>query len=259
MFLFVLFYCNLAVESENRRNCRYPAWFLAHSHWQTLDGRWTYSLHKNSTLRIVNVTAHHGATPAPTASPSLVPTIGVDSRQEQKAVCHSSLDLTDGEVRIVTHLSQGWCVPYTIIPSSLSPSLSSRFDPLLPLYEAPLMLIRARRREEKERRKRREHKFTLHVGAIQLAGPRPSGERDRLPCTDPCKYRHAGSFFFVPSLLTHCKDSRFGKDFLLPLSMLILHRIVFVRPYVSTTIKPDADLKGDAMYGNRRRLLGQSN
>lgn len=99
-------------EAEGRR-CHYPSWFLAHNRWQTLDGRWIYNLHKNSTLRITNITTHGSLVSAGAAFVSSGGSAnggGVDSRQEQKAVCQSVLDLPDNAARVVVHLSQGWCV-----------------------------------------------------------------------------------------------------------------------------------------------------
>jgi hypothetical protein len=70
---------------------------LAHNHWQTLDGRWTYNLHKNQTLRIVNVSSNPGSS--------------ADPRHEQKAVCHSVIDMAESNAaRVVAHVSHGWCV-----------------------------------------------------------------------------------------------------------------------------------------------------
>ena len=114
-------------ESDSRK-CHYPSWFLAHNRWQTLDGRWSYNPHKNTTLRITNIAAH--GTVSSSAGPSFSSggssSSGVDSRQEQKAVCQSVLDLGDGTARVVAHLSQGWCVSVTFrdTRSSLSLSLS---------------------------------------------------------------------------------------------------------------------------------------
>lgn len=90
---------------------------MAHTHWQTLDGRWTYTLHKNSTLRIVNIT-HNPSSSSSTGSGSTSSPLsglsgGMDSRQEQKAVCHSVLDhlgSNNRTYRVVAHLSQGWYV-----------------------------------------------------------------------------------------------------------------------------------------------------
>lgn len=105
-------------ESDSRR-CHYPSWFLAHNRWQTLDGRWSYNPHKNTTLRITNITAHGTSSSTGPAFSSGGSTnggnIGVDSRQEQKAVCQSVLDLGDGAARVVAHLSQGWCVSVTFV------------------------------------------------------------------------------------------------------------------------------------------------
>lgn len=118
------------MEADVRgRNCRYPAWFLTHTHWQTLDGRWTYNLHKNSTLRITNITQqqpqpHGNAGSTPSSNPHPFSSSGMDSRQEQKAVCHSVLDLADQTARVVVHISQGWyvgCGGVFDVPSSLSP------------------------------------------------------------------------------------------------------------------------------------------
>lgn len=114
-------------EAEGKR-CHYPSWFLAHNRWQTLDGRWTYNLHKNSTLRITNVTTHGtlGVSTGPVFSSSGSAS-GVDSRQEQKALCQSVLDLPDNAARVVAHLSQGWYVSVTLgdAPSSLSSIVSA--------------------------------------------------------------------------------------------------------------------------------------
>ena len=122
-FVFVI-----AVEADGRgRNCRYPSWFLAHTHWQTLDGRWTYNLHKNSTLRITNITQQHGSGSAlPSNPPHSFSPSGVDSRQEQKAVCNSVVDLGDNVARVVAHLSQGWYVRVSDVPSSLSATTKTK-------------------------------------------------------------------------------------------------------------------------------------
>ena len=113
-------------ESDSRK-CHYPSWFLAHNRWQTLDGRWSYNPHKNTTLRITNIAAH--GTVSSSAGPSFSSggssSSGVDSRQEQKAVCQSVLDLGDGTARVVAHLSQGWCVSVTFRDTRSSLSLSS--------------------------------------------------------------------------------------------------------------------------------------
>lgn len=112
---------SISVEAEGRRY-RYPSWFVAHSHWHTLDGRWSYSLHKNVTLRIANVSAHAAhkeAPPAASSASSAPPPSLPDSRHEQKATCHSVLELGESAARVVAHLSQGWCV-------TLPPLVSSR-------------------------------------------------------------------------------------------------------------------------------------
>ena len=128
---FAVFVYLFTAEADGRK-CHYPGWFLAHNRWQTLDGRWTYNLHKNSTMRIINNTTTGHVT---LTSGNIVggPSFGagsasVDSRMEQKAVCQSVLDLGDGAARVVAHLSQGWCVLVTFFfffiffchPSSLS-------------------------------------------------------------------------------------------------------------------------------------------
>jgi len=108
----------LKLSKGEGRRCRYPSWLLQHNHWQTLDGRWTYSLHKNSTLRIIDVSgvgpsASHAASLSSggggggggVAGVSVL--AGIDSRQEQKAVCHSIIDLAENATRVVAHLSQG--------------------------------------------------------------------------------------------------------------------------------------------------------
>ena len=97
------------------RRCRYPWWLLLHNHWQTLDLRWSYSLHKNSTLRITDVGGPSPVSHAASlsrgggnAGGSVSVLSGVDSRQEQKAICHSLVDLHENATRVVVHLSQGW-------------------------------------------------------------------------------------------------------------------------------------------------------
>jgi hypothetical protein len=131
--LFVcLFVCFFIAEADGRK-CHYPSWFLAHNRWQTLDGRWTYALHKNSTMRIINNTTSGHATLSSAAVigggglsfGSAAGSASVDSRMEQKAACQSVLDLGDGAARVVAHLSQGWCVCHVFLfhplPSLLSP------------------------------------------------------------------------------------------------------------------------------------------
>ena len=113
-FLFVSFLLLFIAEADGRK-CHYPGWFLAHNRWQTLDGRWTYTLHKNSTMRIINnTTSGHGTLTSAVVlgGPSFgaAGSASVDSRMEQKAACQSVLDLGDGAARVVAHLSQGWCV-----------------------------------------------------------------------------------------------------------------------------------------------------
>jgi hypothetical protein len=133
--LFVcLFVCFFIAEADGRK-CHYPSWFLAHNRWQTLDGRWTYALHKNSTMRIINNTTSGHATLSSAAIigggglsfGSAAGSASVDSRMEQKAACQSVLDLGDGAARVVAHLSQGWCVCHVFLfhplPSLLSPSI----------------------------------------------------------------------------------------------------------------------------------------
>ena len=122
------FFSMISGESDSRK-CHYPSWFLAHNRWQTLDGRWSYNPHKNTTLRITNIAAH--GTVSSSAGPSFSSggssSSGVDSRQEQKAVCQSVLDLGDGTARVVAHLSQGWCVSVTFRDTRSSLSLFSLF------------------------------------------------------------------------------------------------------------------------------------
>ncbi|XP_046631186.1 uncharacterized protein LOC124311002 [Daphnia pulicaria] len=105
----------LTKAEADGRKCHYPSWFLAHNRWQTLDGRWTYALHKNSTMRIINNTTSGHATLSSAAVigggglsfGSAAGSASVDSRMEQKAACQSVLDLGDGAARVVAHLSQG--------------------------------------------------------------------------------------------------------------------------------------------------------
>ncbi|KAI9551902.1 hypothetical protein GHT06_022237 [Daphnia sinensis] len=98
----------LTKAEADGRKCHYPSWFLAHNRWQTLDGRWAYTLHKNSTMRIINNTTTAHVTATIIGGPSFgAASASVDSRMEQKAVCQSVLELNDGAVRVVAHLSQG--------------------------------------------------------------------------------------------------------------------------------------------------------
>lgn len=125
---FCCVFCFIFLAEADGRKCHYPGWFLAHNRWQTLDGRWTYALHKNSTMRIINnTTSGHGTvTSAIVGGPSFgAGSASVDSRMEQKAACQSVLELGDGAARVVAHLSQGWCVSLVTFSFHPLPSLLS--------------------------------------------------------------------------------------------------------------------------------------
>lgn len=83
LLLFSIYF--FSVENHSSK-CRFAPWVTEHQHWHTLDGKMSYTFHKNATFKIVNTVDH----------------------SFKKVVCHSSEERSDKQIMFITHVTTGW-------------------------------------------------------------------------------------------------------------------------------------------------------